>query len=244
MPDGGVLTLRTGEDGIWSGLVRGERHRARDPRGPAETTSSTRSSPTKSPSQGTGLGLSVVHAIVAQHRGDIELDSRVGEGSTFRILLPRLLSSQSPAGAGSGAGSDRARPGGGGRRVLVVEDEKGARDVLAEILDTMGFDVVAVGTLAEARAQTGHPPFSALLCDIVPAGRRGRRPSRRSCRHGGPGSWSSSCRATRRTPRCAPRSAAGEVRFLQKPFGMSALARELTRALGEPSAPGPPPATM
>lgn len=241
MPDGGVLTLRTGETAsgrVWfevsdtgHGIPEDLRDHIFDP-----------FFTTKSPSQGTGLGLSVVHAIVAQHRGDIELDSRVGEGSTFRILLPRLLSSQSPAGAAAEPGAiELVR--GGGRRVLVVEDEKGARDVLAEILDTMGFDVVAVGTLAEARAQTGHPPFSALLCDIVlPDGAGDALAAELQARWPGLVVILMSGYAQDATLRSAV--GRGEVRFLQKPFGMSALARELTRALGEPSAPGPPPATM
>jgi signal transduction histidine kinase len=43
---------------------------------------------TKSPSRGMGLGLSIVYAIVTEHSGRIEVDSVVGEGSIFRILLP------------------------------------------------------------------------------------------------------------------------------------------------------------
>ncbi|MEO7084611.1 MAG: ATP-binding protein, partial [Gemmatimonadaceae bacterium] len=43
---------------------------------------------TKGPSRGTGLGLSICYAIVTEHGGRIEVESVVGEGSTFRILLP------------------------------------------------------------------------------------------------------------------------------------------------------------
>ena len=44
---------------------------------------------TKAPGRGTGLGLSICYAIIAEHGGRIEVESTPGEGSVFRILLPR-----------------------------------------------------------------------------------------------------------------------------------------------------------
>lgn len=43
---------------------------------------------TKSEDKGTGLGLSISYAIVKNHRGEIEAESKVGEGTTFRVTLP------------------------------------------------------------------------------------------------------------------------------------------------------------
>jgi signal transduction histidine kinase len=45
---------------------------------------------TKDPGKGTGLGLSVSNKIIEEHNGKMELDSTVGEGSTFRVILPAV----------------------------------------------------------------------------------------------------------------------------------------------------------
>ena len=46
---------------------------------------------TKAPGQGTGLGLSITYAIVEHHRGRILVDSQLGSGSTFRVILPAFV---------------------------------------------------------------------------------------------------------------------------------------------------------
>lgn len=239
MPHGGVLTLRTGEtaaERVWfevsdtgHGIPEELRDRIFDP-----------FFTTKNPSQGTGLGLSVAHAIVAHHGGEIEVSSRVGAGSVFRVLLPRLAASELPAGVAAEPDPlELVR--GGGRRILVVEDEKGAREVLVEILGAMGFEVAAVGTVAEARAQSDEP--WALLCDVVlPDGTGDRLAAELQGRWPGLVVILMSGYAQDAALRSAV--GRGEVRFLEKPFGMSSLARQLARALGETAAAGSPPPTM
>jgi two-component system NtrC family sensor kinase len=88
MEDKGVITLRTrcddkGEMTIAEVVDQGHGIRSADRKKIFEPFFTT-----KPPNRGTGLGLSICYAIVAEHGGRIEVDSVVGEGSVFRILLP------------------------------------------------------------------------------------------------------------------------------------------------------------
>ena len=121
---------------------------------------------TKEASKGTGLGLSVVHGIITAHGGHIDVQSVVGQGSTFRLVLPVAASdahvTQMPA----------VEPGteiavGGGERVLLVEDESGAREGLVQVLTMLGYRVRAVGSGSEADALPVEPGFDALLTDYL-----------------------------------------------------------------------------
>ena len=88
MEDKGVITLRTRPDdkdemAIAEVVDSGHGIRSADRKKIFEPFFTT-----KPPSRGTGLGLSICYAIVTEHGGRIEVDSVVGEGSVFRILLP------------------------------------------------------------------------------------------------------------------------------------------------------------
>ena len=92
---------------------------------------------TKGVGEGSGMGLSTVYGIVRQLGGDIQATSEVGQGSSFRILLP-VAAEGPPATAGRTSGS-HAR---GGGTVLVVEDEAGVRDLAVRSLQRAGYVVV------------------------------------------------------------------------------------------------------
>jgi two-component system cell cycle sensor histidine kinase/response regulator CckA len=124
---------------------------------------------TKDVGKGTGLGLSTVYGIVKQTGGFIYVDSKVGEGSTFRIFLPRhmaraededsaeLPEAESPAIAGALAATDdvvRARAADltGQGTILLVEDEEGLRALNARGLVSRGYTVLEAANGVEAMA--------------------------------------------------------------------------------------------
>ena len=91
---------------------------------------------TKQVNEGTGLGLSVVHGIVKKYSGAILVESRVGQGTTFEILLPRL------AHPGFAVVSESTLdPPGGSERILLVENEPILADILQRILAGLGYQV-------------------------------------------------------------------------------------------------------
>ncbi len=188
---------------------------------------------TKGVEKGTGLGLSVVHGIVTGHGGQVELESRVGKGTLFRVVLPR--SGERPSerkGAPRGV-SPRAGAGAGlGESVLLVEDEEGARHGLAEMLTMLGYQVTSASSGEEAEALPPESPFDLLLTDLLLPGMHGGEVARRM---------------RQRWPRVkvivmsgyaedeAVRQGLSQegTHFLQKPFTLEVLARELRTALAE-----------
>jgi PAS domain S-box-containing protein len=123
---------------------------------------------TKEVGKGTGLGLATVHGIVEQHNGWIEVESHSGEGTTFRVHLPRL-----PQGADRPGGAPKAsRVLGGNEAILVVEDEPAVRALASKILGAQGYRVQAassgVAALELWRRQAGA--FDLLLTDLIMPG--------------------------------------------------------------------------
>ena len=114
---------------------------------------------TKDIGQGTGLGLSTVYGIVTQSGGSIDVRSAPGFGATFTIRLPVTHAVETeplPA---------EAVPAAGAERILVVDDEKVVRDLLAQMLREQGYDVEVAGSAREARALDGS--WDLLLTDVV-----------------------------------------------------------------------------
>jgi len=125
---------------------------------------------------GSGLGLAAVYSIVNKHRGTIDVDSRLGSGTTFRIWLP---ASSRPAAVSSGSTAPPMQTALKGR-VLFMDDEESIREMAVFLLRRFGFEVVCAADGSEAvlryaEAHAGGEPFSLVIMDLtVPGGMGGR----------------------------------------------------------------------
>jgi two-component system, cell cycle sensor histidine kinase and response regulator CckA len=228
MPEGGQLVITTGSNRstVWLqvadtgvGIPARIRERIFEP-----------FFTTKEEGKGTGLGLAVVHGIVAQHGGSIAVESREGQGTTFTVTLPRGASGEFAALKVKELAGEA--PAGRGERVLVVEDEAAARDSLAEILTLLGYEVVAVGSGEEAGLLPAEPVFKVLLTDLMLPGIAGADLARGLLER-----WPKLqvilMSGYTKDEALRQGISAGPARFLQKPFGMTTLAHELRGALDE-----------
>ncbi len=100
---------------------------------------------TKEPGKGTGLGLSTVLGIVRSHEGFVQVVSRVGEGTQFKVYVPALA----PAHIALAPAVQVELPRGQGELVLVVDDEDAVRRVAQRILEHHGYQVVSASDGAE-----------------------------------------------------------------------------------------------
>ncbi len=120
---------------------------------------------TKEIGKGTGLGLAMVYTIVKQAGGHIDLETRRGAGTTFRIYLPRVMSPTVTPFDGTPA----VRPKAGSETVLLVEDEDMVRKVVRRMLLHQGYNVIEASNGKEALALALEDParISLVLTDVM-----------------------------------------------------------------------------
>lgn len=119
---------------------------------------------TKERGKGTGLGLAMVYGVVNNHGGVLDVESRVGEGTTFRIYLPVSASASAEAPAPERRES-RIR---GGETLLLIDDEPAILEALGDQLRNHGYQVNTAGSGLEAiaKCRLGEVAPDAVVMDL------------------------------------------------------------------------------
>ncbi len=181
---------------------------------------------TKAQGRGTGLGLSTVYGIVQQSGGVIQVSSAPGEGTTFRIYLPRAEGEEEE---GEHRMSESSQ---GEETILIVEDEASILQLARRFLEERGYRVLTAGTPMEALGlvHEADEPIHLLLTDVVMPGMNGRQlqsrvkeilPDIRTLFMSG---YTAEVIAQRGVVE-------EDVDFVQKPFSMPVLARRVREVL-------------
>ena len=127
---------------------------------------------TKGTDKGTGLGLATVYGIVKQNDGFINVYSEPGQGTTFRIYLPRHMGK-----AGRTRREGPAEPAGrGSETILLVEDEPAILNITTMMLQRLGYTVLEASTPGEAirLAREHMGEIDLLMTDVVMPEMNGR----------------------------------------------------------------------
>jgi len=136
---------------------------------------------TKSPGEGSGLGLSMVYGFARQSGGSIEVSSDVGQGTTVKLYLPRTTAAKSDA---LTAVANVEKPVGGGETILVVEDDLAVRKVAVSLLEELGYQVLKAKDGPSAMAALKDEQVDLLFSDIImPGGMRGDELANLACEH-------------------------------------------------------------
>lgn len=189
MPDGGTLNVTAGNEILsganpfflpagWyvrivfadngCGIAENDLKRIFDPYFSTKTT-------------GSGLGLASAHSIIKRHGGNISADSKPGRGATFTIHLPSLGDVCAAPETGAAVQNTGNHAGGS---ILVMDDEEMIRDLVAEMLKYLGYQVTTCINGEEAiayytAAHASGASFAAVIMDLtIPGGMGGKEAAR------------------------------------------------------------------
>ncbi len=244
MPDGGKLTIETANKEL--GQAYAEEHRLVPPgsyvllsvsdtgTGMDEATKARLFEPfftTKEKGKGTGLGLATVYGIVKQSGGFVWVYSELGQGTTFKVYLPRVDEVASTPSAPASPQSLH-----GTETILLAEDAAPVRSVAKEVLRRHGYRVLtaADGRTALELADTHPGPIDLLITDVIMPELSGRQVADR---------------LMERLPKLKVLFVSGYtddaivrhgilepgIAFLQKPFSPESLARKVREVLDAPA---------
>jgi CheY-like chemotaxis protein len=120
---------------------------------------------TKERGRGTGLGLATVYGIIQQSGGDIRVYSEVGQGTTFKIYLPRTNKPVTKPPTQQNAVTLQT----GSEMILLCEDDEGVRSLVSDILHMQGYTVLEAqdGQIALQLAAKHGDSITLLLTDVV-----------------------------------------------------------------------------
>ena len=123
---------------------------------------------TKDHGKGTGLGLAQLYGFAKQSGGTVRIDSRLGEGTTVTIYLPRSL-----AKAVEETSARQQREKRASARILLVDDDEEVRNIAAATIEELGYEVVSVASGQAALQILGEERFDLLMTDIAMPGMTG-----------------------------------------------------------------------
>jgi len=183
---------------------------------------------TKAQGKGTGLGLATVYGIVKQNNGYISVQSEPGQGTTFKVYLPRVEG----AATAKDAEVEAEAPRGGTETIIVVEDETAILELARENLEQLGYAVLVANSPEEAMQACGENagPIHLLLADVVMPQMNGRQLAERliTARPGLKCLYMSGYSAEV----IAHRGILDEgVQFIAKPFSLRALGEKVREVL-------------
>jgi CheY-like chemotaxis protein len=184
---------------------------------------------TKPTGHGSGLGLATVYGIARQIEGGVLVESTVGKGAVFKVLLPRYAGDTANARASVPGPSARH----GSETLLLVEDEPAVLRLVTVMLEDMGYTVLAAGSAAEAMRIAEQHDIHLLVTDLVMPGTNGRELAEQllASRPGLPRIFISGYPDETITMQYPAESGA---HFLAKPFSLDDLATTVRAAFGPP----------
>ena len=118
---------------------------------------------TKPVGEGTGLGLSLSHGIIKEHKGNLYVESIKGKGTTFFVEIPLIAEAEQLEMNEPEETPDNKKTGG---RILVIDDEPNVLSFLKEVLTREGYEVETADNGEEALEMMRNTRYSAIICDI------------------------------------------------------------------------------